>query len=212
VSDSNCREGQPRKTAWRPQPQWNYSGSEPVSENYFPTGCLVRASSAALTLAVAVDRAQGSTSPGPGALEVMVHRRMAHDDGRGVGEALNVRVPAANIIGGVPGQGFKTAMKVLDHGRIEVAAMATGIASTALKLAQDWCKTRIIGGEALSTRQGIRWQLADMATDLAAARAGPSRAGAGAPRPARRGEGGARSDPACWRTASTGARGRPRLW
>ena len=95
VSDSNCREGQARRTAWRPQPQWkNYSGSEPVSENYFPTGCLVRTSSPNLTLAVAVDRAQGSTSPSPGVLEVMVHRRMAHDDGRGVGEALNVRVGA----------------------------------------------------------------------------------------------------------------------
>ena len=89
VSDSNCREGQPRRTAWRPQ--WNYTGSEPVSENYFPTGCIARTSSAALTLAVAVDRAQGSTSPGQGVLELMVHRRMAHDDGRGVGEALNVR-------------------------------------------------------------------------------------------------------------------------
>jgi lysosomal alpha-mannosidase len=95
VSDSNCREGQARRTAWRPQPQWNYSGSEPVSENYFPTGCLVRTSSPDLTLAVAVDRAQGSTSPAPGVLEVMVHRRMAHDDGRGVGEPLNVRGGAA---------------------------------------------------------------------------------------------------------------------
>jgi butyryl-CoA dehydrogenase len=79
-------------------------------------------------------------------------------------------IPQENRLG-PEGTGFKTAMKVLDHGRIEVAAMATGIADTALKLAQDWCKTRIIGGEALSNRQGIRWQLADMATDLAAARA-----------------------------------------
>ena len=79
-------------------------------------------------------------------------------------------IPQENRLG-PEGTGFKTAMKVLDHGRIEVAAMATGIADTALKLAQDWCKARIIGGEALSNRQGIRWQLADMATDLAAARA-----------------------------------------
>ena len=79
-------------------------------------------------------------------------------------------IPEINRLG-PEGTGFKTAMKVLDNGRIEVAAMATGIADTALSLAKDWCKTRIIGGEALATRQGIRWQLADMATDLAAARA-----------------------------------------
>lgn len=79
-------------------------------------------------------------------------------------------VPEANRLG-AEGTGFKTAMKVLDNGRLEVAAMATGIADTALTLAKDWCKTRIIGGEPLANRQGIRWQLADMATDLAAARA-----------------------------------------
>jgi alkylation response protein AidB-like acyl-CoA dehydrogenase len=79
-------------------------------------------------------------------------------------------IPASNLIG-PEGSGFKTAMKVLDNGRVEVAAMATGIAQAALSLATDWCKTRVIGGDALAARQGIRWQLADMATDLAASRA-----------------------------------------
>lgn len=79
-------------------------------------------------------------------------------------------VPAANRLG-PEGTGFKTAMKVLDNGRLEVAAMATGIAEAALTLARDWCLTRRIGGAPLADRQGIRWQLADMATDLAAARA-----------------------------------------
>ena len=61
-------------------------------------------------------------------------------------------------------------MKVLDNGRVEVAAMCIGIASQALDLAVQWAKTRIIGGEALASRQGIRWQLADMETDLQCAR------------------------------------------
>jgi len=87
VSDSNCREGLRRATNWRPQ--WNYSGSEPVAANYYPTSCLIRADSGGATLAVATDRAQGSTSLAQGQLELMVHRRMLHDDGRGVGEALN---------------------------------------------------------------------------------------------------------------------------
>ncbi len=78
-------------------------------------------------------------------------------------------VPEANRIG-PEGSGFKTAMKVLDNGRVEVAAMCIGIAQAALDAATDWVKTRIIGGQPLAARQGIRWQLADMATDLRAAR------------------------------------------
>lgn len=71
---------------------------------------------------------------------------------------------------GPEGSGFKTAMKVLDNGRVEVAAMCIGIAQQALDLATQWAKTRIIGGEPLAARQGIRWQLADMALALRAAR------------------------------------------
>lgn len=82
---------------------------------------------------------------------------------------FDCRVPAANRIG-PEGTGFKTAMQVLDRGRLEVAAMCIGIAQAALSAATDWAKTRIIGGEPLANRQGIRWQLADMATDLQAAR------------------------------------------
>jgi alkylation response protein AidB-like acyl-CoA dehydrogenase len=67
---------------------------------------------------------------------------------------------------GQPGSGFRTAMKVLDNGRVEVAAMCIGIARAALDAAIAWARTRIIGGEPLSAKQGIRWQLADMATDL----------------------------------------------
>lgn len=81
---------------------------------------------------------------------------------------LDLTVPDANRVG-AEGSGFRTAMQVLDNGRIEVAAMATGIARAALSAARDWAKTRIIGGEPLAARQGIQWMLADMATDLSAA-------------------------------------------
>ena len=80
-------------------------------------------------------------------------------------------LPAEALLGGREGQGFKTAMAVLDNGRIEVAAMALGIAQAALECAVVYAKGRVIGGEALSNRQGIRWQLADMALDLERARA-----------------------------------------
>ncbi|MBL3551860.1 acyl-CoA dehydrogenase family protein [Rhodovulum sulfidophilum] len=81
---------------------------------------------------------------------------------------LDVTVPDANRVG-PEGSGFKTAMKVLDNGRTEVAAMAVGIARAALSEARDWAKSRIIGGEPLASRQGIQWMLADMATELSAA-------------------------------------------
>lgn len=81
---------------------------------------------------------------------------------------LDVTVPDANRLG-PEGSGFRTAMQVLDNGRVEVAAMAVGIARAAMAAARAWTKTRIIGGEALSSRQGIQWMLADMATDLSAA-------------------------------------------
>ncbi|RBO52034.1 acyl-CoA dehydrogenase [Rhodovulum sp. BSW8] len=81
---------------------------------------------------------------------------------------LDVTVPDANRVG-PEGSGFKIAMKVLDNGRTEVAAMAVGIARAALSEARDWAKSRIIGGEPLANRQGIQWMLADMATELSAA-------------------------------------------
>ena len=81
---------------------------------------------------------------------------------------LDLTVPDANLVG-PEGSGFRTAMQVLDNGRIEVAAMATGIARAALTAARDWAKSRIIGGKPLAARQGIQWMLADMATDLSAA-------------------------------------------
>ena len=87
VTDSNCREGQLRVRNRRA----NYTTvvSEPTSSNYYPVNCLIRASSADVTVAVAVDRSEGGSSLVDGALELMVHRRMQHDDGRGVGEPLN---------------------------------------------------------------------------------------------------------------------------
>lgn len=71
---------------------------------------------------------------------------------------------------GTEGQGFKTAMKVLDNGRVEVAAQCIGMAQAALDAAKTYAKDRVIGGEALSEKQGIRWMLADMALDMQGAR------------------------------------------
>ncbi|MGR3250552.1 MAG: acyl-CoA dehydrogenase family protein [Paracoccus sp. (in: a-proteobacteria)] len=79
-------------------------------------------------------------------------------------------VPEENRIG-AEGMGFRTAMKVLDNGRIEVAAQATGIAEAALTAAIAYAKERRVGGHPIADFQGLRWMLADSANDLAAARA-----------------------------------------
>jgi butyryl-CoA dehydrogenase len=71
---------------------------------------------------------------------------------------------------GAEGDGFKIAMQVLDRGRVEVASQCIGIARAAQKAALAWSKERDIGGQALAEYQGIQWMLADMATDLEAAR------------------------------------------
>jgi butyryl-CoA dehydrogenase len=74
---------------------------------------------------------------------------------------LDCEVPA-NALLGEEGKGFRTAMQVLDNGRIEVAAQCLGMAKAALDAAIGYTKERVIGGIALSERQGIRWMIADM--------------------------------------------------
>lgn len=78
------------------------------------------------------------------------------------------RVPADCLLG-EEGSGFKTAMKVLDNSRLDVAATSLGIAEAALAAAVQWAHDRQIGGEALASKQGIQWMLADMKLRLEAA-------------------------------------------
>jgi alkylation response protein AidB-like acyl-CoA dehydrogenase len=79
----------------------------------------------------------------------------------------SVRVPIENRLGD-EGSGFKTAMKVLDNSRLDVAATSLGIAEAALAAAVAWARERQIGGEPLAGKQGIQWMLADMKLRLEA--------------------------------------------
>ncbi len=105
----------------------------------------------------------------PGLVPGRVERTMGLRGGHVWELDLDLWVPASQRLG-PEGTGFRTAMKVLDNGRVEVAAMCIGIAQQALDLSVQWAKTRIIGGQPLAERQGIRWQLANMALDLQSAR------------------------------------------
>lgn len=80
----------------------------------------------------------------------------------------NARVPAANIIGGVPGAGFKTAMKVLDRGRLNISAVACGTASRILDEAARYARERKQFGKAIGEFQLIQAMLADSQAELLA--------------------------------------------
>ena len=80
------------------------------------------------------------------------------------------RVPAANLLGG-QGEGFRTFLRVLDGGRISVGALALGIAQAALDAAVQYAQTREQFGRPIGSFQGVAFMIADMATEIEAARA-----------------------------------------
>lgn len=79
------------------------------------------------------------------------------------------KVPVENVLGEV-GDGFKIAMMTLDGGRNGIAAQAVGIAQGALDAAVDYAKERVQFGKPIAAQQGIGFKLADMATNVEAAR------------------------------------------
>jgi alkylation response protein AidB-like acyl-CoA dehydrogenase len=79
------------------------------------------------------------------------------------------RVPNENILGKI-GYGFIDSMKILDGGRISIGALAVGIARGAYEAARDYSKQRTAFGHPISEFQAIQFMLADMATEIEAAR------------------------------------------
>ncbi len=81
----------------------------------------------------------------------------------------NVRVPRENLVG-KEGEGFKQFLKVLDGGRIAIAAMAVGLAQACLDASLKYAKERVQFGQTISKFQAIQFKLADMATNIELAR------------------------------------------
>ena len=77
----------------------------------------------------------------------------------------DVMVPASSIIGGVPGQGFRTAMKVLDRGRIHIAAVALGMADRLIDMSLNYAMERQQFGQRIGDFQLVQAMLADMEVD-----------------------------------------------
>ena len=81
----------------------------------------------------------------------------------------NVRIPADHLLG-QEGEGFKIAMKGLDGGRINIATCSVGAAQGALAQAQQYMQDRKQFGKPIASFQALQFKLADMATELVAAR------------------------------------------
>jgi alkylation response protein AidB-like acyl-CoA dehydrogenase len=79
------------------------------------------------------------------------------------------QVPAGNVLGPV-GQGYKIAIETLNEGRIGIGAQMIGVAQGALEAAMNYVKERRQFGKAIAEFQGVQFQLAQMATDIEAAR------------------------------------------
>jgi alkylation response protein AidB-like acyl-CoA dehydrogenase len=87
------------------------------------------------------------------------------------GELLfdEARIPASNLLGG-RGDGFRTFLRILDGGRISIGALAVGLAQAALDASITYAQTREQFGRAIGTFQGVAFMVADMATEIEAAR------------------------------------------
>jgi alkylation response protein AidB-like acyl-CoA dehydrogenase len=81
----------------------------------------------------------------------------------------NCRVPAENLLG-EEGSGFKVAMVSLDGGRIGIASQSVGLAQACFDAAVNYAKERVQFNRPISQFQGIQWMIADMATQIEAAR------------------------------------------
>ena len=112
--------------------------------------------------AFVVDRDTPGVTVSPPEKLMGIHGAPAHE------VALDCVVSAANRLGD-EGSGFRTAMKVLDNSRLDVAATSLGIAEAAFGDAVEWAKQRNVGGEPLANKQGLQWTFADMKTRLEAA-------------------------------------------
>lgn len=81
----------------------------------------------------------------------------------------NCRIPTENLLGR-EGEGFKQMLITLDAGRISIGAMAVGLAQAALDEAKRYAQQRVQFGQPIAEFQAIQWMLADMATEIEAAR------------------------------------------
>ncbi len=162
--------GGTRSTAVRNGAHWTLNGSKTFTTNgHYADTCVAMA---------VTDKAKGSHGisafilekgmPGfrPGKKENKLGMR-ASDTSEVI--FTECKVPAENLLG-PEGEGFTGSLKILDGGRISIAALGLGMAQGALDAAVRYAKQRKQFGQAISEFQAIQFKLADMATEVEAAR------------------------------------------
>ncbi|KAJ6792080.1 alpha-mannosidase [Iris pallida] len=102
-TDSNGRDFVKRVRDYRED--WDLQVTQPVTGNYYPINLGTYISDGKSELSILVDRAVGGSSIHDGQIEIMLHRRLLHDDGRGVGEALDEKVCVDNACEGLTARG-----------------------------------------------------------------------------------------------------------
>jgi hypothetical protein len=97
-TDSNGLEMQKRILNYRPT--WDWSGKQNITANYYPvqTAIAIRDTNQTLQMTVMNSRSQGGSVINQGRIELMQHRRLYYDDGRGMGQALDERDSLGNPI------------------------------------------------------------------------------------------------------------------
>jgi len=105
----------------------------------------------------------------PGLSIGMIQKTMGGGDSQCELVFEDCRVPHENVLGEV-GMGFITAMTFLGGGRLQIAAGAVGMTERLLKASTEYAKQRVQFGKPIATKQAIQWMLADIATELYAAR------------------------------------------
>jgi hypothetical protein len=171
--------GGARCAAVRHGNQWILNGTKSFCTNgRYADVCVVLA----VTDRSARQRERGSTGPKHGLSAFVVERGTPGMKAGRKENKLGLRasdtselvfedcaVPAANLLGR-EGEGFTDAMRILDGGRISIAALGLGMAQGAYECALKYSRQRRQFGKAISEFQAIQWKLADMATEIEAAR------------------------------------------
>jgi alkylation response protein AidB-like acyl-CoA dehydrogenase len=117
-----------------------------------------------------------NSAPGPVGAGVRQSAGFAEfgEHGRGQLHRAPDQTPACRLLGGQvlgeQGKGFRTFLKVLDGGRISIGALAVGLAQAALDASIPYARTREQFGRPIGTFQGVAFLIADMATEIEAAR------------------------------------------
>jgi alkylation response protein AidB-like acyl-CoA dehydrogenase len=169
-ADSGSDAAAMRTTARRDGNEWVLNGTKQFITHGRVAGLLV--------IMAITDASQGShgisafvVDRGAGGLKAGRHENKLGMRASDTSEVIleEVRVPHANLLG-KEGEGFVDTLRILDAGRIGIAALSVGLAQGAFEAALAYSKARRQFGRPIAAFQAIRWKLADMATRIAAAR------------------------------------------